>query len=152
MLHLHLYFLIEFGWNLIVLPPQIKCITLFLCRLPAEKNKTKNIGQSGGASRWRVCYQRGLPRLVWGGNTIKCQPNLIRKQSCKCNTYPGNENIAHFYVHLIQLLVHFTLMKRPVKKKHCIILMVKHSTYFLVVAVKLGRVGWGSTKTLYLRK
>ena len=37
-----------------------------------EKNKnkklflytTKNIGQSGGASQWRVCYQRGLPRLV----------------------------------------------------------------------------------------
>ena len=26
---------------------------------PSEK-----IGQSGGASLWRVCYQRGLPRLV----------------------------------------------------------------------------------------
>ena len=24
----------------------------------------KKIGQSGGVSRWRVCYQRGLPRLV----------------------------------------------------------------------------------------
>ena len=23
--------------------------------------------QSGGASRWRVCYQRGLPRLVLPG-------------------------------------------------------------------------------------
>ena len=23
------------------------------------------IGQSGEASRWRVCYQRGLPRLVF---------------------------------------------------------------------------------------
>ena len=22
-------------------------------------------GQTGGASRWRVCYQRGLPRLVY---------------------------------------------------------------------------------------
>ena len=22
-------------------------------------------GQSGGASRWRVCYQGGLPRLVY---------------------------------------------------------------------------------------
>ena len=29
----------------------------------------KQIGQSGGASRWRVCYQRGLPRLV-----LKYQP------------------------------------------------------------------------------
>ena len=26
--------------------------------------REKKIGQSGGASRWRVCYQRGLPRLV----------------------------------------------------------------------------------------
>ena len=26
----------------------------------------KKIGQSGGASWWRVCYQRGLPRLVIG--------------------------------------------------------------------------------------
>ena len=25
---------------------------------------TKKIGQSDGASWWRVCYQRGLPRLV----------------------------------------------------------------------------------------
>ena len=24
----------------------------------------KKIGQSGGANRWRFCYQRGLPRLV----------------------------------------------------------------------------------------
>ena len=24
-------------------------------------------GQSGGASEWRVCYQRGLPRLLVGG-------------------------------------------------------------------------------------
>ena len=26
--------------------------------------RKQKIGQSGGASRWRVCYQRGLPRLV----------------------------------------------------------------------------------------
>ena len=29
----------------------------------------KKIGQGGGASRWRVCYQRGLPRLVLDVNT-----------------------------------------------------------------------------------
>ena len=29
-----------------------------------KNNTKKNIGQSGGASRWRVCYERGLPRLV----------------------------------------------------------------------------------------
>ena len=26
---------------------------------------SKKIGQSGGAGRWRVCYQRGLPCLVY---------------------------------------------------------------------------------------
>ena len=30
------------------------------------------IGQSGEASRWRVCYQRGLPRLVFKGFQISC--------------------------------------------------------------------------------
>ena len=30
------------------------------------------IGQSGGASRWRVCYQRGLPRLVFCGEGFPC--------------------------------------------------------------------------------
>ena len=31
---------------------------------------TKNNLQSGGASRWRACYQRGLPRLVFFINHI----------------------------------------------------------------------------------
>ena len=34
----------------------------------------KNIGQSGGASRWRVCYQRGLPRLVFRKEAISTNP------------------------------------------------------------------------------
>ena len=29
-------------------------------------------GQMGGASRWRVCYQQGLPRLVSLHITFKC--------------------------------------------------------------------------------
>ena len=29
-----------------------------------NNNPSEKIGQSGGSSRWRVCYQRGLPRLV----------------------------------------------------------------------------------------
>ena len=30
-----------------------------------KKNRSQNkIWQSGGASQWRVCYQRGIPRLV----------------------------------------------------------------------------------------
>jgi hypothetical protein len=34
------------------------------CRVSYVSLKKKYIGQSGEASRWRVCYQRGLPRLV----------------------------------------------------------------------------------------
>ena len=30
-----------------------------------KRKKLEKNGQSGGASRWRVCYQRGLPRLVY---------------------------------------------------------------------------------------
>ena len=29
-----------------------------------KKNSSEEIGQNGGASRWRVCYQQGLPCLV----------------------------------------------------------------------------------------
>ena len=37
--------------------PHVTCIFLFIFYL-------QNILQNGGASRWRVCYQWGLPRLV----------------------------------------------------------------------------------------
>ena len=33
----------------------------------------KKIGKIGGASRWRVCYQRGLPRLVINENRAKVE-------------------------------------------------------------------------------
>ena len=39
----------------------------------------KKIGQSGGASRWRVCYQRGLPRLVYNQTM---QRNTCSVQQC----------------------------------------------------------------------
>ena len=35
--------------------------------------------QIGGASRWSVCYQRGLPRLVF----FKIQPNLEKESLSK---------------------------------------------------------------------
>ena len=34
------------------------------------------MGQSGGASRWRVCYQRGLPRLVFFSSVTFLSPCL----------------------------------------------------------------------------
>ena len=43
------------------------------CHMP-KKNyiflSLTRIGQSGGASRWRVCYQQGLPRLVVAIQTL----------------------------------------------------------------------------------
>ena len=37
-----------------------------LSRVRCHLSRVRRVffGQSGGASRWRVCYQRGLPRLV----------------------------------------------------------------------------------------
>ena len=35
------------------------------CHVKKKKIILEKIGQSGGAGRWRVCYQRGLPRLVY---------------------------------------------------------------------------------------
>ena len=44
----------------------------------------KKIGQGGGASRWRVCYQRGLPRLVFAmGATIRPRQEIL------CLQYAG---------------------------------------------------------------
>ena len=43
----------------------------------------KKIGPSGGASRWRVCYQRGLPRLVivlWKNNIGDILPLLLYRE------------------------------------------------------------------------
>ena len=37
-------------------------------------------GQSVGASRWRVCYQRGLPRLV-SITTVLCFSVAVRTQA-----------------------------------------------------------------------
>ena len=33
--------------------------------LDLKKKKPLQVGQRGGASLWRVCYQQGLPRLVF---------------------------------------------------------------------------------------
>ena len=33
----------------------------------------KKIGQHGGAGRWRFCYQRGLPRIVFTKMNITCK-------------------------------------------------------------------------------
>ena len=49
----------------------------------------KKFGQSGGAIRWRVCYQRGLPRLVFFLSTA-FRFNLT-----------GSEQVVHFNLVLL---------------------------------------------------
>ena len=49
----------------------------------------KNIGQSGGASRWRVCYQRGLPRLVYIGLERKKGKTEKGKRRPSINVQPA---------------------------------------------------------------
>ena len=48
---------------------------LFIYKNPSEK-----IGQSGGASQWRVYYQRGLPRLV--STLVLYTGHEVRQISC----------------------------------------------------------------------
>ena len=40
-------------------------LNIFFIQKKTKKWRGKKIGQSGGANRRRVCYQRGLPRLVF---------------------------------------------------------------------------------------
>ena len=62
------------------LPPPVMChvtcvmflVSCVMCHMSwvakkyiYKKNIIKKYGQSGGSCWWRVCYQRGLPRLVY---------------------------------------------------------------------------------------
>ena len=44
----------------------------------------KKSGQSGGPSRWRVCYQQGLLRLVFNAKGVNLQ--VVLKTSSITNT------------------------------------------------------------------
>ena len=54
----------------------------------------KIFGQSGGASRWRVCYQRGLPRLVFEDNTIQ-PPSSVHEPWCQILFTTSNKNLYY---------------------------------------------------------
>ena len=45
-----------------------------MSRVKCEEEKN---GQSGRASRWRVCYLRGLPRVVYGVAGLLCKAGLL---------------------------------------------------------------------------
>ena len=54
-------------------PPKVLHVTCHVSRVTCHMSRitfqkiSLLFGQSGGAYRWRVCYQRRLPRLVFKG-------------------------------------------------------------------------------------
>ena len=83
----------------------------------------KKIGQSGGASRWRVCYQRGLPRLVYLGigammqklGNVECSPlysiflhegsNLKVRGEIVSSYFLGNIYCLKYIAHDVMVMV-----------------------------------------------
>ena len=68
----------------------------------------KKMGQSGGAGRWRVCYQRGLPRLVYLINWLS-QSSFSSKSSKhhKSQTIrAGDLKFWHNVHHLSHVMFH----------------------------------------------
>ena len=67
--------------------------TLFHIKKKKKYSVTK-VGQSGGASRWRVCYQRGLPRLVFDKTELFPRPDTL------CYTVElAHCNVPYFYIY-----------------------------------------------------
>ena len=83
----------------------------------SEKN-----GQSGGANRWRVCYQQGLPRLVQIELCKSTRKNILSKQTVDrptcfppSNFSTGSENTSVGGFIVISFI--FSLKKR--RQNHC---------------------------------
>ena len=51
-------------------------------------NFERKVGQSGGASQWRVCYQRGLPHLVFKPTIWISFANFLGGPSRNCARVP----------------------------------------------------------------
>ena len=66
-------------------------------------------GQSGGASRWRVCYQQGLPRLVKKKNCIEISLHLVvlDNQIQLLFDVPDDQIVLHFSVLRNQISINF---------------------------------------------
>ena len=69
---------------------------LFYFFLFKKKNILKKIWQSCGASWWRVCYQRGLPRLVFSAMSLQLRWNNFFA------TYATQKNIKKCYPVLVE--------------------------------------------------
>ena len=57
--------LVSWNFERTFIPHYGSCVTCHVSPVTCPFFCLKKIGLSGGASRWRVCYQRGLPRLVF---------------------------------------------------------------------------------------
>ena len=79
------------SWNFerMFIPHYVSCVMCHVSPVTCQQKKlhiyfdflfypSEKIGQSCGASRWRVCYQRGLPRLIFTGSawTVNLKPKL----------------------------------------------------------------------------
>ena len=67
-------------WEILNLEGHQNCITGSRVTAILLKKWTFPIGQSGEASRWRVCYQGGLPCLV----SFIIGPNLFLQSTLQC--------------------------------------------------------------------
>ena len=55
-----------------------------------EKN-----GQSGGASWWRVCYQRGLPRLVYGKTVLSSSGDVWKSRTIQNHYFYSESSLKY---------------------------------------------------------
>ena len=60
----NIWFVLELSYFLEISSNSRKFIELMSCVMRHMSHITFFLGQSGEAYRWRVCYQRSLPRLV----------------------------------------------------------------------------------------
>ena len=92
----------------------------------SQRKKRKNfyIKQSGGTSQLRVCYQRGLPRLVLKGTVLA---NFVLQYSanfCVLNTavFYKMQYSKHWSINTLQFYAHCSIFHTAVSFTHCIIL------------------------------
>ena len=79
-------------------------------------------GQSGGASRWRVCYQRGLTRLV-PQSTLNQSVNQSVSDGGDCRTAPARQGLLNFLdKNILQLYNNLKLNKKGGRKCLCLML------------------------------
>ena len=96
-------------------------------------------GHSGGASRGRVCYQRGLPRLVyfiyyllfWTDSTSKVQKKNLLSLPSLLKSYIGFKELSFLCVQWV--FENYLLLVKTYIKTNAHILMETHTLCNLVL-------------------